>query len=130
MKTKKITYVVFVTATLLSAILLFMAIHLTDPLVLKYRATISTICAGHSTLDNEADVLAAYPELSKAKDKIQSLKLIRCQLQRMEGSTSNTNEILRTKEMRHCKKRVALLIEEINHLIQQVEAKTQLAQRL
>ena len=130
MKTKKITYVVFVTATLLSAVLLFMAIHLTDPLVLKYRATVSTICAADSSLENEADVLAAYPRLSSAKDKIQSLKSIRCQLQRMETNPSNSNEIQRSQEMVHCKKRVALLIEEINQLIRQVENKTQLAQRL
>lgn len=130
MKPGKITYVVFVTATLLSAILLFMAIHLTDPLVMKYRATVSTICAGDSSLENEADVLAAYPELSMAKDKIQSLKSIRCQLQRMEASSSNASEVQRSKEMAHCKKRVGLLIEEINQLIQQAEVKTQLAQRL
>lgn len=130
MKTKKITYVVFVTATLLSAILLFMAIHLTDPLVLKYSATVSTICAGDSSLETEADVLAAYPELSQAKDKIESLKLIRCQLQRAEASPSNSNEFQHSQEMAHCKKRVALLVEEINQLIKQVEAKTLLAQQV
>ena len=98
--------------------------------MLKYRATISTICAGDSALENEADVIAAYPELSRAKDKIQSLQLIRCQLQRMEASPSNASEIQRNMEMAQCKKRVALLIEEINQLIKQAEAKTQLAQHL
>lgn len=130
MKTGKITYVVFVTATLLSAILLFMAIHLTDPLVLQYRSTVSTICAGDQSLENEADVLAAYPELSQAKDKIQALKQIRCQLQRLEGSSANSNEIQRGKEMNLCKQRAAHLVKEINQLLLQVEMKTQLAQQL
>lgn len=130
MKTGKITYVVFVTATLLSAVLLFMAIHLTDPLLLKYRATVSTICAGDQSLENEADVLAAYPELSQAKDKIQALKQVRCQLQRMETSPSHSNEIQRGKEMNLCKERVAHLIKEINQLLMQVELKNQLAQQL
>ncbi|MBX2873001.1 MAG: hypothetical protein KTR30_12895 [Saprospiraceae bacterium] len=129
MKTKKITYVVFVTATLLSAILLFVAIHLTDPLVLKYRATVSSICAGDSTLENEADVLAAYPELSSVKDKIQALKQIRCQLQQMETSPTESYQAKQGREISHCKKRVARLVQEINQLILEVEQRTQLAQR-
>lgn len=130
MKTKKITYVVFVTATLLSAILLLMAIHLTDPLVLKYRATVSTICAGNASLEDEADVLAAYPELFQAKGKIQALKQIRCRLQQLEASPTDAYQTQQGREISHCKKRVARLVQEINQLLQEVEQRTQLAQKL
>ena len=130
MKTKKITYVVFVTATLLSAMLLFMAVHFTDPLVLKYRATVSSLCAEDQSLENEADVLVVYPELSRAKDKIQALQQFRCQLQRMESNPTSTNELQRGKEMRRCKEQIALLIEEIDQLLSQVQRKPAFAQQL
>lgn len=130
MKPRKITYVVFVTTTLLSAILLFTAIHLTDPLVLKYKATISEICSNHAQLESEADVLAAFPKLSLAKDKLSALKSIRCQLQRIEASPISSDEGQRTNQMSHCKQRAQLLVQEITQLIQEVEQTRKLAYSL
>lgn len=127
MKPRKITYVVFVTTTLLSAILLFTAIHLTDPLVLKYRATISEICSSHAQLESESDVLAAFPKLSLAKDKLSALKAIRCQLQRIEASPVSSDEVQRSSQMSHCKQSAQLLVQEITQLIQEVEKTRKLA---
>ncbi len=130
MKTRKITYVVFVTATLLSALLLLMAIHLTDPLLLKYSATVSAICAGDASLESEADVLAAYPELARVKDKMQALKQIRCRLQQMEASPVEAYQSEQSKEIAHCKASLARLIREIHQSLLEVEQRTLLAQKL
>lgn len=130
MKPRKVTYVVFVTGTLLSAMLLFTAIHLTDPVIMKYQTAISRICASHSQLETEADALAAFPQLSTAKEKIETLKELRCELQRMETSAAYADEAQRGKEIQASRERAKLLVQEINALLLEVEKHQALAQRL
>lgn len=130
MKIQKVTYVVFVTATLMSAILLSIALHLTDPLVLKYEAKVNQLCASSPYLDTEADVLAACPRLSIIKDKITTLKGIRCDLRRLETNVAVMDEARRGQEIKAQKYKAQLLEQEIVSLLQEVEHDHALAQRL
>ena len=130
MKIQKVTYVVFVTATLLSATLLSTALYLTDPLVLKYKAAVGQVCASHQHLETEADALTACPQLSLIKDKIEDLQEIRCEVLRLEKSIASGDEAQRGQEIQARKKSAKHLEQDINRLLMEIEQQHQLAQRL
>lgn len=121
MKTTNLVYLLFVTATLFTATLLYIAVQLKNPLDMKYRETVALLCDKNNQLNNEAEVLAAYPSLHVVKEKIVTLKAVRCQLQWAESSPVDLGNQHQVADKDQCKKRLTQLVKEIHYLLQQIE---------
>ena len=119
MKTTKITYIVFVTTTLLTAILLFTAVHITDPVYLTYRQTVRSLCDQHAQISTEEELLIYYPELELAKAKIESLKHLRCQMHQLSAGHSQPYEVPPDATAR-CQERISQLTREILEILEKV----------
>jgi|GEM_PF-1555996 len=130
MKTTNLIYLLFVTATLFSAGLLFVAVHLKNPLDMKYRETVASICEKNAQLNTEAEVLAAYPKLKQVKAKISTLKAIRCQIQSKESSPIGLGNENYLTDQEACKKRLKQLVNEIHYLLRQMESNNNYASML
>lgn len=130
MKTTNLIYLLFVTATLFSAGLLYVAVQLKNPLDMKYRETVASICKKNDQLNTEAEVLAAYPKLKQVKSKIGTLKAIRCQMQRKESSPIGLGNDNYLADKEACKKRLNQLVNEIHYLLRQMESNNNYASML
>lgn len=130
MKTTNLVYLLFVTATIFTASLLYIAVQIKNPLDMKYRETVALLCDKNDQLNNEAEALVAYPSLHEVKEKIVTLKAIRCQIQWAESSPVDMGNQYHLADKNQCEKRLALLVKEIHYLLQQIETNNNYASML